>query len=128
MGVNAAVVWSSPRRSRAANTVRRSMRRHKASCSRSFPGWDNMPRLPPRFVIAVVVPFLLVILGTVGFHHLEEQPYFDSLYLTIVTLTTVGYGDIVPHTAGGKAFTMILVLCGVFTFFYGATTAIQAIV
>jgi voltage-gated potassium channel len=45
-----------------------------------------------------------------------------------MTLTTVGYGDVTPHTVAGRYFTMALVLSGVFTFFYAATTIIRLIV
>ncbi|MDD5171353.1 MAG: potassium channel protein, partial [Syntrophales bacterium] len=55
---------------------------------------------------------------TMGFHWFEEFGYFDSLYLTIITLSTVGYGDLYAHTWQGKLFAMILIIFGVGTMFY----------
>lgn len=74
------------------------------------------------------IPLVLIILGTVGFMVFEELPFFDALYLTVITLTTVGFGDIYPHTAAGRVFTMVFVLFGVFLLFYVATTVITAVV
>ena len=43
----------------------------------------------------------------------EDLSWVDSFYFTIVTLTTVGYGDISPQTTGGKVFTMVYLLIGI---------------
>src|SRR5262245_18086972 len=88
-----------------------------------------MRRLPLRFALTMLVPLLLVAVGTVGYHHLEENlSLFDSLYLTVITITTIGYGDLYPKTVEGRVFTMVLVLGGVFTLFYAASATIRAIV
>ena len=68
---------------------------------------------------------LLIVGGMVGYHWIEGFSYLDSLYVTVTTLTTVGYGDFVPHTPAGKVFTVFLILGGVFTLFYAATAAIR---
>jgi voltage-gated potassium channel len=81
-----------------------------------------------RLLGAILVPVFLVVVGTVGFHFIEGVPLFESLYWTVVTLATVGYGDVVPKTWAGKLFTMVLLLSGVFTIFYAATALIRAIV
>jgi voltage-gated potassium channel len=44
---------------------------------------------------------------------LEKLSVVDALYLTVVTLTTVGYGDLVPRTGAGRLFTVVLILSGV---------------
>jgi len=81
-----------------------------------------------NFLLTLLVPFSLIGAGTLGFHFLEGQDFNDSLYLTVMTLTTVGYGDITPKTVAGRYFTMALVVTGVFSFFYAATTAIRFVV
>lgn len=55
----------------------------------------------------------LLATGTVVYTLVERWSLLDSLYFSVMTLTTVGYGDFVPHTALGKVFTMIYVLAGI---------------
>jgi voltage-gated potassium channel len=81
-----------------------------------------------HFLLTLLVPPALVLSGTIGYHFLEGMSLLDALYLTIITLTTVGYGDLHPVTPAGKLFTMVLVLCGVFTILYAATSIIRAVV
>ena len=39
--------------------------------------------------------------------------YIDCLYFSVITLTTIGYGDIAPETTGGKIFTMFYIVVGI---------------
>ena len=55
----------------------------------------------------------VTLLGVAGFTVLEGFSPFDSLYLTIVTIATVGYGDLHPVTAGGRLLAIILIIAGV---------------
>src|SRR5215213_1843049 len=87
-----------------------------------------MTLLPRPVAVMTLVPVVLLTLGTAGFHLLEGLPLFDALYLTVVTLTTIGYGDIVPRTMPGRVFTMGLILGGVFTLLYAATALIRVVV
>lgn len=64
-------------------------------------------------VIAVCLLLLVVVVGVAGFTYLEGHTTLDALYMTIVTVTTVGYGDIVPQTTSGKLFTTGLIASGV---------------
>ena len=72
--------------------------------------------------IVVGVLLFLVALGTVSFHFLEGLDFFDSLYLTVTILSTVGFGDIVPKTVLGRAVYMSLVLTGVGVFGYAVSS------
>ena len=61
--------------------------------------------------------FLMVILiGTIGFMLLENKDLLDSVYYVIVTLSTVGYGDLSPESTGGKILSIFLIVGGVGTF------------
>ena len=55
----------------------------------------------------------MVIVGTVVFHLLEKWSWVDSLYFTVITLATVGYGDLTPTTPVGKLVAVIFVIAGV---------------
>lgn len=59
--------------------------------------------------------------GVVGFMALEGLAFFDALYMTVVTVATVGYGDIVPRTFAGRTFTMVLIIAGVGMTYYTLT-------
>jgi voltage-gated potassium channel len=81
-----------------------------------------------RLAVLILIPLGLVLAGTLGFHLLEGWSLFDSLYATVITLSTIGYGDFVPRTTAGRAFTIGLVLSGVFTLFFSATEIIRSVV
>lgn len=52
-------------------------------------------------------------IGTVVYHYVEGWSWLDSIYFSIITLTTIGYGDLSPQTVPGKIFTMVYILVGV---------------
>lgn len=55
---------------------------------------------------------LIIFGGTVFFHFVEGWSWLDSYFFTVVTLSTVGYGSLVPATALGKIATTILIFIG----------------
>ena len=78
---------------------------------------------------ALFVILLPVILGGVFFyHHVENMSWIDAFYFSIVTLTTVGYGDLAPETTGGKLFTVVYIVLGIGLFAAFFTELAQAII
>ncbi len=67
-----------------------------------------------------LLPLILSVLlfGTVGFWIIEDWPFLDALYMTIITLSTVGYGEVHNLSVTGKVFATILILFGVGTVAY----------
>lgn len=74
-------------------------------------GWLEDPLR--QFQLSVGVLILLVVVGTVGYHFIERMRWINSLYMTIITVATVGFGEIEPLTTTGRVFTMGLIVLGV---------------
>ncbi|MGA9994618.1 MAG: potassium channel protein [Pyrinomonadaceae bacterium] len=87
-----------------------------------------MRRSRLRIRYALVALAGAVACGTLGFHLIEKWPLIDSLYMTIETVTTVGYGDIPPKTQAGKIFSIIFMLVGVGIVAYVVSSTVQTIV
>ena len=60
----------------------------------------------------------IIFIGTTIFSIVEDVSVFDSFYWAISTFTTVGFGDVVAHTAAGKVLSIIFIFIGVATFMY----------
>ena len=56
---------------------------------------------------------VIVGVGTVFYRLVEDLAWLDSIYFSVITLTTVGYGDFSPTTSTGKVFTIFYVLAGI---------------
>lgn len=55
---------------------------------------------------------IILALGTIVYHNIEGWGWLDSLYFSVITLTTIGYGDMSPSTDIGKIFTIMYVFMG----------------
>ena len=65
-----------------------------------------------RLAIVFATLFVLIVIGTAGYVLIEGWPVEDGLFMTVITLSTVGYGEIQPLTAAGRTFTAGLIfLC-----------------
>ncbi|HLA05569.1 MAG TPA: NAD-binding protein [Syntrophales bacterium] len=74
--------------------------------------------LPRKLAIAIIVLLSMLLMGTIGFHYLEGWSFLESFYATVVTLSTVGYGDFLPRSKEGMLFTVFLIIVGVGTMLY----------
>ena len=68
---------------------------------------DKESRLVIYWVLAVLI------LGTLVYHWLEGWSYLDALYFCVISLATIGYGDLTPTTPEAKIFTIIYVINGI---------------
>ena len=82
----------------------------------------------PRPLIYSCLTVAILVLGTFGYALLEDWPLFDSLYMTVITLTTVGYGEIREIGAAGRMFTIVLIFLGVGFYLYVVGNLIQFLV
>lgn len=77
-------------------------------------------------IVAIALAFIGV--GAVFYHMVEGWTWLDSIYFTVVTLATVGYGDFVPTTPLGKIFTIFYILVGITIFIALARAVIVQII
>lgn len=86
-----------------------------------------MEALKKKLVTAFLLISLIIAFGTLGYTIIEGWNFIDSLYMTIITLTTVGYREVNPLTLKGIIFTIILIISGVGTVFYALGTGAKFI-
>ena len=77
---------------------------------------------------AIIALGIAIILGTLGFRLIEGWSFVDSFYVTVQTLTTVGYGDLPPRSVAGRGFAVIVMLIGVGGVALAASTIVQSVV
>jgi voltage-gated potassium channel len=80
-----------------------------------------------RIAVAFAALGSVTAIGTAGYMLIERLSAPDALYLTIITLTTVGYGDLVPQTTAGRIFTVLIILSGVGSALYLFTIGAQLV-
>ena len=71
-----------------------------------------------RIIFGVVWLVTIFLIGSFGYVLLEGWSFFEGFYMTVITLTTVGYGEVRPLTQTGRTFTIMLIFLGVGFMFY----------
>ena len=73
-----------------------------------------------RRLTYVIIVIIFLLFGSATFYHYAERwRYLDAVYFSAETMTTVGFGDITPHTDAGKIFTIFFMFTGVGIALYG---------
>ena len=88
--------------------------------ARSKPWWIGW-RLVALVILAVHV------VGTLGYVLIEGWSAWDAFYMTVITVTTVGYGEVHPMSQAGRIFTVFVLLTGVGAFFSAFTIFMASI-
>jgi voltage-gated potassium channel len=84
-----------------------------------------MVSLPRRVLPALYVLVIIIGSGIAGYMVIERWSFIDALYMTILTITTVGYGEVHPLSQGGKVFSVVLMTGGVGGMLYTLSLLIQ---
>ena len=94
-------------------------------------GNNQFPALLKRqqngLFLGVVLLGIWTLVGTVGFTLIEGWPLFDSFYMTILTVSTVGYGEVHPLTGPGRIFASFVIVLGIGTAIYTFTRLGQVV-
>lgn len=78
-----------------------------------------MERPPKGLFFIVFLILLIIVIGAVFVHYVEDWPWVDSFYWATTTISTIGYGDLVPQLEITKLFVIFYILIGVSTAIYG---------
>ena len=81
-----------------------------------------------HFKWIVFLLFSIMAVGVIGLMFIEGWSFLDALYMTVITMSTVGFKEIHPLTTEGKVFIIILIVLGVGSFFYIVTVTAEYII
>ncbi len=81
-----------------------------------------------RFVMAIVGLLTITAAGTLGYMLIEDMSFIDALYMSVITVSTVGFGEVKPLSHAGKLFTIGLITTGVGTALYLFTVTAELVI
>ena len=77
--------------------------------------------LESRIYKTLFLVFIILLLGVAGYMFLSNYTFVDALYMTVITITTVGFGEVKPFTPEEKIFTVFLILTSITVFGYAVS-------
>lgn len=80
-----------------------------------------------KIYTALILLNLLLVIGVLGFKYMSNYSWIDSLYMTVITITTVGFEEVHPLDDAGKIFTIALILTSVFILGYALSVITEYI-
>jgi voltage-gated potassium channel len=83
---------------------------------------------PLKILRGCIILIFMLLIGSAGYMLLEKWSFFDSLYMTVITITTVGFGEVRDLSLGGRIFTIILIILGMGIIVYIVGMIAQAMV
>jgi hypothetical protein len=78
-----------------------------------------------HLIISLSISILILALGTIGYMTIEGWPFIDALYMTVITISTVGFKEVNQIDGAGRIFTILLVFFGVGFTLYVAAAIVQ---
>jgi voltage-gated potassium channel len=66
-----------------------------------------------RLKISLILLFTVIFAGTIGYSVFEDMPVFDAFYMTVITISTVGFSEIKPLSQVGRLITVIIIVSGI---------------
>jgi voltage-gated potassium channel len=87
------------------------------------------PRAPTRRIQSALLALgVITVVGVLGYMVFEGWSFTDAVYMTVITLTTVGYREVRPLDTTGQLWTIALLITGVGTLFYAAVSSVELVV
>jgi len=81
-----------------------------------------------KILIGVISLFIILIYGTSGYMLIEGTNLTDAIYMTVISITTVGFSEVIPLSPAGKYFTILLIFGGVGFFLYMVSLITEAMI
>ena len=81
--------------------------------------------LRQRFLWVIYALLLVITIGIIGYMTIENWSFLDALYMTVFTVSTVGYAEVHALSAVGRVFSIVLIIGGVGVMLYTLTTLVQ---
>jgi voltage-gated potassium channel len=72
--------------------------------------------------------FLTIAFGVLGYHYIEGMTFFEALYMTVITISTVGFGEVKPLSTAGRVLTIVMISGGIMTAAYTIGTLVRSLV
>lgn len=80
-----------------------------------------------KFYIALSLLVFVLIVGVSGFRIITDASWIDAIYMTVITVTTVGFGEVIPLDENARLFTVFLIIISVFVFAYAISVITEYI-
>ncbi len=81
-----------------------------------------------KLLYSLVMLLALVGLGTFGYYIFEPMPLFEAFYMTIITMSTVGFSEVIPLTTVGRVITVLIIILGITVGTYTVSIIVQWLV
>lgn len=81
-----------------------------------------------RFYAPLLILLSVWVVGTIGYIIIDDYTFFDAFYMTVITVATVGYGEVAPLSHAGKLFTAFLIITSFGTFAYAVSSITKFVI
>lgn len=81
-----------------------------------------------RFYAPLLILLSVWVIGTIGYIIIDDYSLFDAFYMTVITVATVGYGEVAPLSHAGKLFTAFLIITSFGTFAYAVSSITKFVI
>ena len=79
-------------------------------------------------IVSLTALFTILVIGTIGYRHIQDWSLIDSFYMTVITVATVGFREVHELSNQGQLFTIFIIICGTGLVAYAAASVIQLMV
>lgn len=81
-----------------------------------------------KLIISLLLLFTVILTGTTGYYYFEDMDLFDSFYMTLITISTVGFGEIKPLSPAGRLLTIFIIISGISLLTYSLSQIASAFI